>query len=84
LWVVLTSAVSAAQSDALSGAEAEQYELAYKLVNQGRRGEAVRMLGGLKSPLARAGLALIIAKDDVTARLLGVTSFDPDLGTAKK
>ncbi len=70
---------SVARSDPPSGIEAEQYERATKLVHQGRRGEAVKILRGLQSPIAKARLALLIAKDNVDARLLGITSFDANL-----
>ena len=66
-------------SDPPSGIEAEQYERATELSHLGRRGEAVKILRGLQSPLAKARLALLIAKDNVTSRLLGIASFDPNL-----
>ncbi len=77
--VVLCSLTSVARSDPPSGIEAEPYERATKLSHLGRRGEAVKILRGLQSPLAIARLALAIAKDDVDSRLLGITTFDPNL-----
>lgn len=62
-----------------SGNEAEQYEQATKLSHLGRRGESVKMLQGLQSTRAKARLAGLIANDNVTSRLLGITSFDPNL-----
>ncbi len=84
-WTVLPIVVvafflpSVARSDPPSGIEAEQYERATKFSYQGRLGEAVKILRGLQSPIAKARLALLIAKDNVDARLLGITSFDPNL-----
>ena len=84
-WTVLPIVVvafflpSVAPSDPPSGIEAQQYERATKLARQGQRGEAVKILRGLQSPIAKASLALLIAKDNVDARLLGITAFDPDL-----
>jgi hypothetical protein len=80
--VVITFSASTARSDPPLGIEAEQFRQANQLASQGRFGEAEKILRGMTAPIAKARLALLISKDDVDLRLLGIRSFDPSLAAS--